>query len=316
MTRLATDDVSALVARTTGREGEGRRALITGLRGFTGHYLAQELTAAGYRVFGTAMPGDALGPDMFAVDLCDRDALAAMVAEVKPDVVAHLAGIAFVGHANVEAIYRVNVVGTRNLLEALAAGDHRPSSVLLASSANIYGNANVPVIDESVPPAPANDYAVSKLAMEYMARLWMDKLPITIARPFNYTGVGQAENFLLPKIVNHFRRNEKRIELGNLAIARDFSDVRMVAQCYRRLLAAAPAGEAFNVCSSVPHSLSSVIETMGEIAGYRIDVQVNPAFVRANDVLQLTGSNRKLAAAIGELAPTPLHETLDWMYRA
>lgn len=320
MTRLATDDVSALASMATGREGEGQRALITGLRGFTGHYLAQELTAAGYRVFGTVMPGDNVGPDLhpdlFAVDLTDRDAVAVMVDEIKPDVVAHLAGIAFVGHANVEAIYRVNVVGTRNLLEALSIGQHRPTSVLLASSANIYGNASVPVIDESVAPAPANDYAVSKLAMEYMARLWMDKLPITIARPFNYTGVGQAENFLLPKIVSHFRRNEKCIELGNLAIARDFSDVRMVAHSYRRLLAVAPAGEAFNVCSSIAHSLSSVIETMGEIAGYEIEVQVNPAFVRDNDVLQLTGSNRKLAAAIGELAPTPLHETLDWMYRA
>ncbi|GAA0413729.1 NAD-dependent epimerase/dehydratase family protein [Massilia aurea] len=309
MTRLATDD-------TLLREGEGRRALITGLRGFTGYYLAQELTAAGYRVFGTVMPGEEVGPDMFAVDLCDRDAVAAMVADVQPDVVAHLAGIAFVGHANVEAIYRVNVVGTRNLLEALAAGSHRPASVLLASSANIYGNASVPVIDEDVPPAPANDYAVSKLAMEYMARLWMDKLPITIVRPFNYTGVGQADNFLLPKIVSHFRRHEARIELGNLAIARDFSDVRMVARAYRRILAAAPAGEAFNVCSGTPHSLSDVIEMMGEIAGYRIDVQVNPAFVRANDVLQLTGSNRKLTAVVGDLAPTPLSETLRWMYLA
>jgi nucleoside-diphosphate-sugar epimerase len=309
MTRLATDD-------TLLREGEGRRALITGLRGFTGYYLAQELTAAGYRVFGTVMPGEEVGPDMFAVDLCDRDAVAAMVADVQPDVVAHLAGIAFVGHANVEAIYRVNVVGTRNLLEALAAGSHRPASVLLASSANIYGNASVPVIDEDVPPAPANDYAVSKLAMEYMARLWMDKLPITIVRPFNYTGVGQADNFLLPKIVSHFRRHEARIELGNLAIARDFSDVRMVARAYRRILAAAPAGEAFNVCSGTPHSLSNVIEMMGEIAGYRIDVQVNPAFVRANDVLQLTGSNRKLTAVVGDLAPTPLSETLRWMYLA
>jgi len=316
MTRLATDNVSALAQLAAGREGEGRRALITGLRGFTGHYLAQELTAAGYRVFGTVMPGEETGPDIWPVDLCDRDALAAMVADVKPDVVAHLAGIAFVGHANVEAIYRVNVVGTRNLLEALAAGSHRPSSVLLASSANIYGNADVAVISEDQPPAPANDYAVSKLAMEYMARLWMDKLPITIVRPFNYTGVGQAENFLLPKIVSHFRRNEQRIELGNIAIARDFSDVRMVARSYRRLLAAAPAGEAFNVCTGVPHTLSSVIEAMGEIAGYRIDVQVNPAFVRANDVLQLTGSNQKLVAAVGDLAPTPLHDTLRWMYHA
>jgi len=313
MERMATDDIPAFIG---GREGEGRRALITGLRGFTGYYMAQELTAAGYRVYGTVMPGEELGPDIHAVDLCDREAVARMIDEVQPDVVAHLAGIAFVAHSDAELIYRVNVVGTRNLLEALAAGKHRPTSVLLASSANIYGNASVPVIDENVSPSPANDYAVSKLAMEYMARLWMDKLPITIARPFNYTGVGQTDNFLLPKIVSHFRRNEKRIELGNLAIARDFSDVRMVARAYRRLLAVAPAGEAFNVCSGSSHSLANLIDMMSEIAGYHIDVHVNPAFVRANDVLTLSGSNSKLTAVIGQLDPTPLSETLRWMYLA
>lgn len=313
MERMATDDIPAFIG---GREGEGRRALITGLRGFTGHYMAQELTAAGYRVYGTVMPGEELGPDILPVDLCDREAVARMVDEVQPDVVAHLAGIAFVAHTNAELMYRVNVVGTRNLLEALANGKHRPTSVLLASSANIYGNASVPVIDENVAPSPANDYAVSKLSMEYMARLWMDRLPITIARPFNYTGVGQAENFLLPKIVSHFRRNEKRIELGNLAIARDFSDVRMVARAYRRLMAVAPSGEAFNVCSGSSHSLANLIDMMSEIAGYHIDVHVNPAFVRANDVLTLSGSNSKLSAVIGQLDPTPLSETLRWMYQA
>jgi len=294
-------------------EGEGRRALITGLRGFTGHYMERELLDAGYRVFGTAMPGDAAGPDIFPVDLCDRAAVAAMVEQVQPDVVVHLAGIAFVGHGDAEQIYRVNVAGTRNLLEALAAGPHRPSAVLLASSANIYGNASVPFIDENVAPAPANDYAVSKLAMEYMARLWMDRLPIVIARPFNYTGRGQSENFLLPKIVAHFRRKAPQIELGNLAIARDFSDVRMVAYSYRRLLAAAPAGEAFNICSGRSHSLSGVLDMMAEIAGYRIEVRVNPAFVRANDVLTLTGDNTKLASVIGPIPTRPLSETLRWM---
>lgn len=300
-------------------EGEGKRALVTGMRGFTGQYVANELAAAGYRVFGTVMPGAGRavepGADLLAVDLCDRPALAAMVEQVLPDVVVHLAGIAFVGHGDVEQIYRVNVAGTRNLLEALAGARHQASSVLLASSANIYGNAPVPVIDESVPPAPANDYAVSKLAMEYMARLWMDKLPIVIARPFNYTGPGQGEHFLLPKIMAHFRRRERRIELGNLAIARDFSDVRMVARSYRRLLAAAPAGEAFNVCSGRSHSLAEVIDMASEIAGYRIEVEVNPAFVRANDVLTLTGSNAKLAGVIGPIASPPLFETLRWMYQ-
>jgi nucleoside-diphosphate-sugar epimerase len=313
MNRLATETYPPLDLQG---EGEGKRALVTGLRGFTGYYMARELTDAGYRVFGTVLPGEEAGPDVFEVDLCDRDALAAMVEQVQPDVVVHLAGIAFVAHSNAELIYRVNVVGTRNLLEALANARHQPSAVLLASSANIYGNANVALIDENVAPAPANDYAVSKLAMEYMARLWMDKLPIVIARPFNYSGRGQDENFLLPKIVSHFRRGERQIELGNLAIARDFSDVRLVAKSYRQLLAASPAGQAFNICSGRSNSLGEVIDSLSEIAGYRIEVQVNPAFVRANDVLKLAGSNAKLASVVGAIEPTPLTETLRWMYLA
>jgi nucleoside-diphosphate-sugar epimerase len=310
---MATEKFSTLVLEG---EGLGKRALVTGLRGFTGHYMAQELTAAGYRVFGTVLPGEPAGPDIFTVDLCDRDAVLRAVAEVQPDVVVHLAGIAFVAHSNVDLIYRVNIVGTRNLLEALASARHQPSSVLLASSANIYGHADVGVIDESVPPAPFNDYGVSKLAMEHMASLWSDKLPIIIARPFNYTGVGQDINFLLPKIVSHFRAGSRDIELGNLNVARDFSDVRMVARAYRRLLALSPPGQAYNVCSGTASSLGSVIDTMSAIAGYQIEVRVNPAFVRANEVATMVGSNRKLASVIGELEPTPLAETLRWMYLA
>ena len=313
MKRIGTQDVSTLALAG---EGVGKRALITGLRGFTGRYLARELAAAGYEVYGTALPGEAHGPNVFQLDLCDRAAVAAMVDQVQPDVVAHLAGIAFVAHSNADLIYRVNILGTRNLLEALASQSHLPSAVLLASSANVYGNACAGVIDERVAPAPANDYAVSKLAMEHMAQLWTDKLPIIIARPFNYTGVGQTENFLLPKIVSHFRKGARAIELGNLKVERDFSDVRMVAQSYRRLLAVSPAGESFNVCSGRGHSLSGVIDVMSDIAGYGIDVQVNPAFVRPKEVLTLVGSNDKLSSVIGAIPPTPLPDTLRWMYQA
>jgi GDP-6-deoxy-D-talose 4-dehydrogenase len=291
-----------------------KRALITGLNGFTGRYLTNELKAAGYRVFGTAHVNEQLGEDMLAVDLCDREKLRRVVGEVRPAVVAHLAAISFVAHGDAEAIYRTNVVGTRNLLEALAGLDQRPRAVLLASSANIYGNAAAPVLDESVSPNPANDYAVSKLAMEYMARLWMDRLPITIARPFNYTGVGQGAQFLLPKIVGHFQGGERVIELGNIDVERDFSDVRMVARAYAALLDKAPAGEVFNVCSGEAHSLKDVLAMMAEIAGYEIEVQVNPAFVRANDVKRLQGDAGKLRRAIGEFGTIPLRQTLQWMY--
>ena len=303
-------------------EGSGKRALITGLSGFTGRYVKQELLAAGYQVFGTITPGHApaaeLAGEQFAVDLNDRAGLAEVVRQVQPDVVAHLAAIAFVGHGDVEQIYRVNVAGTRNLLEALAGLEKKPSAVLLASSANIYGNTDVGVISEDVPAAPANDYAVSKLSMEYMARLWQDKLPLIVVRPFNYTGVGQHENFLLPKIVSHFRRQAADIELGNLHVWRDFSDVRMVAASYRKLLAAGPAlaGQAFNICSGHGYSLGEALDMMADIAGYKINVHVNPAFVRANEVVRLVGDNRRLIAATGPLAAVPLADTLRWMYTA
>lgn len=321
MDALATapDAVLQPVVLQAGNEGAGKRALITGLRGFTGRYVAQELAAAGYHVFGTATHGEQAGDDVLQVDLCDRDAVHALVAQVQPDVVVHLAGIAFVAHANVDQIYRVNIVGTRNLLDALAAQAKAPSAVLLASSANIYGNAGNAgqgVLGETTPPAPANDYAVSKLAMEHMAQLWSDKLPIIIVRPFNYTGVGQSEQFLLPKIVGHFRRAAPVIELGNLAIARDFSDVRIVAASYRRLLQACPAGQTFNVCSGTAHALSDVIALMSSIAGYQIDVRVNPAFVRAKDVLTLSGDKGRLDGVIGAITPIPLVDTLRWMYEA
>ncbi|SHN26297.1 GDP-D-mannose dehydratase [Duganella sacchari] len=298
-------------------EGAGKRALITGLSGFTGHYVAQELRNAGYEVFGTITPGHAPGAGEFAVDLNDRAGLAAVVQQVQPDVVAHLAAIAFVAHGDAEQMYRVNVAGTRNLLEALAGLAHKPAAVLLASSANIYGNADVGVIDEQVPAAPANDYAVSKLSMEYMARLWQDKLPLIVVRPFNYTGVGQHENFLLPKIVSHFRRQASDIELGNLQVWRDFSDVRMVAHSYRKLLAAPAAiGSTFNICSGHGYSLGEALDMMADIAGYKINVHVNPAFVRANEVVRLVGDNQRLAGVIGALDIVPLADTLRWMYTA
>ncbi len=149
--------------------------------------------------------------------------------------------------------------------------------------------------------------------MEHMARLWNDRLPIIIARPFNYTGRGQAEHFLLPKIVSHFRRNERRIELGNLDVARDFSDVRVVAFAYRKLIELAPAGETFNVCSGVAHRLDEVLLMMSEIAGYTIDVTVNPAFCRGNEIKTLVGNNTKLTRLIGESRHISLSETLRWM---
>ncbi len=290
-----------------------QRVLVTGLSGFTGGHVARELDAAGFEVVGlTSREAESTA---HGLDLCDQKAVADAVAAAQPDAVLHLAAIAFVAHGDAEAVYRTNIVGTRNLLQALDQLKRRPRAVVLASSANVYGNATDDPITEQTPTAPANDYAVSKLAMEHIARLWTDRLPIVVTRPFNYTGVGQSTKFLIPKIVDHFRRRESRIELGNIRVWRDFSDVRVVARAYRRLIEAAPAGGIFNICSGVAYSLEEVLEMMVSIAGYRIGVEVNPALVRNNEVVRLVGSNRRLGETIGKEAPIPLLETLKWMYQ-
>jgi len=243
----------------------------------------------------------------------DQASLNALVSKIQPQAVAHLAGIAFVAHGDVQAIYATNVVGTRNLLVALAALALPPASILLASSANVYGNSGGGALDEQTPPAPTNDYAVSKLAMEYMAKTWMDKLPITLARPFNYTGVWQSPEFLLPKIVNHFRHRAPVLELGNLDVERDISDVRMVVDAYTRLLEQPQPGQTFNVCSGQGYALRDILALASSLTGHQPEVRVNPAFVRANEVKRLVGRKAALEAAIGPVHPIALADTLRWM---
>jgi nucleoside-diphosphate-sugar epimerase len=214
-------------------------------------------------------------------------------------------------------MYLTNVVGTRQLLEALSQLPQVPKSVVLASSANVYGNGREGVLDETVPPTPANDYGVSKLAAEQVALLYSCKLPLIVVRPFNYTGRGQSADFLVPKIIAHAKHRAPLIELGNTDVARDFSDVRCVAEIYARLLDASRAiGGTFNICSGHPVSLQQVIDLVCQLSGHRLQVRVNPALVRAEEVRKLWGSAAKLTSLIGPLPTKPLEETLRWMLEA
>lgn len=291
-----------------------KTVLITGARGFTGQRLRAHLQTAGWRVVGLDR-GPASGVDDFSADLARPEQLRAVLETVQPDYVIHLAAITFVPHGDPLEMYQTNLFGTLNLLDAILAVGLSPRKVLIASSANVYGNPPVEVIDETVCPAPVNHYANSKLAMEHMARTYQDRLPILITRPFNYTGLGQANHFLIPKIVDHYRRRQATIELGNLDVIRDFSDVRFVVDAYRRLLDSDVAGETVNICSGVGIALGEIIERMNRIAGYAIEVRVNPAFVRVNEVRRLIGDNHKLRRLIGELPEYSINDLLMSLYQ-
>jgi nucleoside-diphosphate-sugar epimerase len=153
--------------------------------------------------------------------------------------------------------------------------------------------------------------------MEYVAALYSNKLPLVITRPFNYTGRGQNVEFLIPKIVDHLRRGAPVIELGNLEVARDFSDVRTVVDAYARLLQTPAAiGGTYNICSGRAVTLREVLALAEQVSGHSIGVEVNTAFVRSNEVKRLLGSSARLESVIGGLKHIALEDTLRWMFAA
>lgn len=293
------------------------RVLITGSNGFAARYVAEELRRHGHEVIGLAKPGNgaaAGGIPIYDVDLLDAKALNALLKEIRPDRVVHLAAISFVAHGDATDIYGNNIVGTRNLLEGLAALPEFAGPALIVSSANVYGSKASGQIAESAPAVPANDYGLSKLACEHLARIYQDRVPSVVIRPFNYTGVGQSSLFLIPKMVDHILRGDEVLELGNLDVSRDFSDVRSFAEACRKLLDCPLAvGEVVNFCSGKAYSLQQILEMLTELSGREITVRVNPEFVRANEVKLLWGDPAKLERLIGSLELRPLKETLLWM---
>jgi len=281
-----------------------KTVLVTGSSSFTGAYVLSELNSQGFSFVDNADK---------SVDLRNYVSVVNLVNKVKPDYVIHLAALSFVGNTNTNEIYETNLLGTINLLRSLDESGLKLRKVVLASSANIYGNVEG-TISEGQKPEPVNHYGISKFSMEMAARQWEDKLPLVICRPFNYTGVGQAENFLVPKIIKHFQEKQKIIELGNIDIYRDFSDVRDIAQWYVKILDSKEVNFNVNFCSGKLTSLREIIQKLNKLANYTIDVRVNPDFVRDNEIMKLCGDNQLLQSIIDIGNRKSIQETLQWMY--
>lgn len=276
------------------------RVGVTGAQGFTGRYVVEALEQRGHE----AVP--------LAADITDAAAIRDEVAATAPEAVIHLAAVAFVASGDFAAFYQVNQIGTFNLLAAVA--DTCPgATVLLASSAQVYGDQASGLIDEEHPLRPANHYGLSKTAMEMGAAFWSGRLRLIVARPFNYTGRGQEERYLLPKIVAHFRRRDPVIELGNLNVRRDFGDVRAVAAAYCELLFAEDPRGPFNIATQRLFSVREIVDIASAHTGHSIEMVTNPAFVRPDDVPVLGGSNQRLRDALPSWRPNTVEETLRWM---
>ncbi|WP_267389659.1 GDP-mannose 4,6-dehydratase, partial [Sphingomonas sp. GC_Shp_3] len=242
-------------------------------------------------------------------------AVGAAVDALEFDRVIHLAGHAFVHAADWQAFYTVNQLGTLNLLDAVA---HKTPGArcVLASSAQVYGPRAEGLIGEDAGTNPSNHYAISKRAMEQGADLWRDRLDIVVTRPFNYTGVGQDTQYLIPKIVDHFRRRADVIELGNTWVRRDFGDVRSVAEACVGLALAKEVPPVVNIATGAVSSIGDILDRLTAISGHHLEVTVNQAFVRKGDVEVLGGDASLLRETLPDWQPSAISDTLRWMYAA
>jgi GDP-4-dehydro-6-deoxy-D-mannose reductase len=284
------------------------RAFVTGATGFVGGYLVAHLESCGDDVVAA---GEQL-------DITDRDAIVAAVADAQPDTVYHLAALSHVGDSwsDVSRVVRVNVEGTANVLDAARLAN--VDRVLVVGSAEEYGrvrDGDTPVV-ESAALLPATPYGASKVAASFLAlQAHLGSGMHTIrTRPFSHTGPGQLDRFLVPALARRVAAAEldgtDTIAVGNLDPVRDISDVRDVVRAYRLLVEHAAAGEVYNVCSGVGHSVAEIADLLLARARRPLRVEADPALVRPVDVPRLVGDASKLRAATGWEPEFSLGDTL------
>jgi nucleoside-diphosphate-sugar epimerase len=286
---------------------------ITGINGFTGIHLENFFLNKGWIVYGTTY-AETENENHFVCDITNKSQIKSVFNKIQHlNFIIHTAAISFVAGDNQNDMYNVNVFGTLNLLDVIIESGLNPDKVLIASSAAVYGNIGE-TLSEDMCPKPVNHYGNSKLVMENMTKAYFPKLNIIITRPFNYTGVGQSDDFLVPKITSHFKSKSPSIELGNIDVFREFNDVDYLTNCYYNLLVSDYISEIVNVCSGKTNNIKEILLGLEKISKHKMNVEINPKFIRHNEIRTLRGSVEKLNGMICLPSDNNLMEVLKKMY--
>jgi UDP-glucose 4-epimerase len=293
--------------------------LVTGGAGFIGSHLVEQLVADGQRVHVV----DDLSrgrlewlPDGVGLDVLDiRDAigLRRVVAQLRPDVVVHLAAMHFIPAVDgaPELAEDVNVGGTRALLDALE--DVPPQRLVFASTAAVYPDRAGP-IPETCEPAPFDTYGLTKLAGERLVHEFGTAaagMSVVLARIFNVVGRRETNAHVVPELVGQLREGVRRVRLGNLGPRRDYTDVRDVAGALARLtLMPSPGTQRVNVGSGRGVSVADLVTACERVLGQRIEVDVDESRRRAVDRQELVADNARLRGLTGWAPERTLEQTL------
>ncbi len=294
--------------------------MVTGGDGFVGQHLIAELLAAGDDVVGTTISAQPArqtlsAEDFDAVTWCradveDPESLQRLLADTQPDRLFHLAGFSSGVQAREQAAHAlsVNALGTLHLLEAAAAVGLQGLRVVVAGSADAYGQGSSHPIAETTPLRPRSPYGATKAAQDVVARgvgagLGLD---VRVARLFPLLGPGQGEAFVLPSFCRRAARivrgaAEPRLRVGNLDIERDFTDVRDGVRGLIQIGAlSAPHHRAYNICSGRGTPVRQLLDWVLEVAGVDVEVVVDAGLVREGEAPRVVGD------------PTRLYDATKW----
>lgn len=297
--------------------------LVTGAGGFVGSHLIELLEQDPIDVVAWLRPGTeplVRGHRVRWVDveLHDRDAVAAAVAETAPSAIYHLAGVPHIGDswAHTHDTFAGNVLGTHHLFDALRRAALRPR-VLITSSAFVYAPSNEAITEHSL-VRPNSPYGTSKVAQEMLAvRAWEDDgIASLIARSFNHVGPRQAPSFVASSIARQIAeieagRKSPVLTMGNMDSQRDMMDVRDTVRAYRAMMRAAKPGIPYNVCTGTPVRIAALVELMKSKARVPIQIQQDPSRFRPHDTPVVLGDPSRLRADTGWTPNVPLEQTLE-----
>ncbi len=304
-----------------------KNALITGISGFVGPYLAQELIKHGYEVFGLDRAGNNQLDSRFQIqdshilkcDLLDKNDILKTINKIKPKYIFHLAGFSSVRDSwnKPELCRKINVEGTKNLLDSIIEAKLNPR-ILIVTSAEVYGKPKELPLKETSPLFPESPYAKSRVEQEKLLKNYKN-LDWIVSRSFNHTGPEQQPIFVIPEFAQQLiniknNKIEPKIMVGNLEAKRDFSDVRDVVRAYRLLLEKGKMHEIYNVCSGKSYMIKNLLNKMIKIIGKKVDVEIDKNKFRPVDIEELRGDNSKIRE-LGFENRFGIEETLEDMMK-
>jgi len=310
------------------------RAFVTGISGFVGGHLAEHLLASDDQVVGVSSTGR--WPDELAflgrsvrlergdLTAIDQSELAEALRRKRPEAIYHLAAWSN-PRASLDdprGTWALNLGGTLNLLAAVKEAGLSPAPrIVLVGSGVCYGNPppeHIP-ISERCPLRPNNPYSASKAAADLLGIQMhlSDGLEVMMVRPFNHAGPRQSPSYVLATLAKQVAEVEagrkEAVEVGNLEVVRDYTDVRDVVRAYRLLALNGRAGEIYNLGTGVGLKLADALETLRGMARRPIEVRVDPSRVRPVDQPYLVADASKLREAVGWAPVFPIERTLSDM---